>query len=120
MSEPTAPAASAKKSKKPLVLILGGVLVLGGLGGGAFWYTRRAPAGEAAHVKPPERGILAFEPFVANLADPGASRFLRTTVQLIVPLEMPRSVPSSSSKTAAFTLPALPVPSSAAAIAGPL
>jgi flagellar FliL protein len=85
-TEPAAPAVSAKKSKKPLVLILGGVLALGGLGGGAFWYSRRAPAG-AAHVKPPERGILAFEPFVVNLADPSASRFLRTTVQLIVTSE---------------------------------
>jgi flagellar FliL protein len=91
MSEPTAPAAPAapaKKSKKPLVLILGGVLVLGLLGGGAFWYIRRAPAGQAAHVKPPERGILAFEPFVVNLADPSGSRFLRTTVQLIVTSEL--------------------------------
>ena len=94
MSEPTAavapgaPAAPAKKSKKLLVMILGAVVVLGGLGGGAFWYTRRAPAGEAAHVKPPERGILAFEPFVVNLADPNASRFLRTTVQLIVASEL--------------------------------
>ena len=89
MSEPTAAAAPAKKSRKLLVMILGGVVVLGGLGGGAVWYTRRAPAaGEAAHVKPPERGILAFEPFVVNLADPSASRFLRTTVQLIVTSEL--------------------------------
>jgi flagellar FliL protein len=82
MSESTA-AAPAKG--KPLVLILGVVLALCGVGGGAYWYARRtAPAGEAAHVKEPEHGILAFEPFVVNLADPGASRFLRTTVQLVV------------------------------------
>jgi flagellar FliL protein len=84
MSESTAAAVPAKKGK-PLVLILGVVVALAGVGGGAFWYARRsAPAGEAAHVKEPEHGILAFEPFVVNLADPGSSRFLRTTVQLVV------------------------------------
>jgi flagellar FliL protein len=91
MSESTAPPAPAPAapatSKKSLVLILGGVLVLGAVGGGAFWYTRRAPSGEAAHVKEPDRGILAFEPFVVNLADANASRFLRTTVQLVVTSE---------------------------------
>jgi flagellar FliL protein len=82
MSESTA-APPAKG--KPLVLILGVVLGLCGVGGGGYWYARRsAPAGQAAHVKEPEHGILAFEPFVVNLADPGASRFLRTTVQLVV------------------------------------
>ena len=84
MSESTAAAAPAKKGK-PLVLILGVVVALAGVGGGAFWYARRsAPAGEAAHVKEPEHGILAFEPFVVNLADPGSSRFLRTTVQMVI------------------------------------
>jgi flagellar protein FliL len=90
MSEPTAAAAApaapatAKKSKKSLVFILVGLVVVGGAGGGAFWYSRRAPAGEAAPVKAPERGILGFEPFVVNLADPNSARFLRTTVQLVV------------------------------------
>ena len=88
MSEPTptptpaaAPAAD-KKAKKPLVPILAGVLVLAVAGGGGFWYMRRTPA--VVVEKMPERGILAFEPFVVNLADPNASRFLRTTVQLVV------------------------------------
>jgi flagellar protein FliL len=79
MSEPTA--SPDKKAKNPLVLILAGVLVLAGAGGG-FWYLRRTPA--VVVEKAPERGIVAFEPFVVNLADPNASRFLRTTVQLIV------------------------------------
>jgi flagellar protein FliL len=84
MSESTAAAVPAKKGK-PLVLVLGIVVAMGAAGGGAFWYARRsAPAAEAVHVKAPEHGILAFEPFVVNLADPGASRFLRTTVQLVV------------------------------------
>ena len=88
MSEPTAAAAAApataKKSKKSLIFILAGLVVVGGGGGGAFWYSRRAPAAEAAPAKAPERGILGFEPFVVNLADPNAARFLRTTVQLVV------------------------------------
>jgi flagellar FliL protein len=28
--------------------------------------------------------LMAFEPFVVNLADPGAARFLRTNIQLVV------------------------------------
>jgi flagellar FliL protein len=77
-------AVPAKKGNT-LVLILGVLLALGAVGGGAFWYARRSmPAAESLHAKAPEHGILAFEPFVVNLADPGASRFLRTTVQLVV------------------------------------
>jgi flagellar FliL protein len=93
MSEPTpaAPATDAtpKQGKKPLVLILAGVLVLAGGGGGAFWYMRRPVSAEAAHAKAkePEHGVLGFEPFVVNLADPNAQRFLRTTVQLVVESE---------------------------------
>ena len=33
---------------------------------------------------PKERGLVSFEPFVANLADPGGQRFVRATVQLVV------------------------------------
>jgi flagellar FliL protein len=89
MSEPTPPAAPATteapaKSKKSLVLILGGVLLLAGGGGGAYWNMHRAPSAKAAHVEEPEHGILGFEPFVVNLADPNSARFLRTTVQLVV------------------------------------
>ena len=28
--------------------------------------------------------VMAFEPFVVNLADPGVARFLRTSIQLVV------------------------------------
>jgi flagellar FliL protein len=34
---------------------------------------------EGAHAR-----LMSFEPFVVNLADPGAARFLRTNVQLVV------------------------------------
>jgi flagellar FliL protein len=94
MSEPTPPAdaataAAPAKSKKSLILILGGVLAVAGVGGGVFWYMRKPVSAEAAHAKAkePEHGVLGFEPFVVNLADPNAQRFLRTTVQLVVESE---------------------------------
>jgi flagellar FliL protein len=77
--------AAAKGGKSPLVIILAVIIAGGAAGGGAFWYARRtAPAGEARHDRASERGMLKFEPFVVNLADPNASRFLRTTLQLVV------------------------------------
>ena len=69
-------------------MIIGAVVVLLGGGGGAFWMMRK-PA-EAKEVEEPKKethagtGILSFEPFVVNLADPGAQHFLRINVRLIV------------------------------------
>lgn len=40
---------------------------------------KKAHGDEAAHAR-----LMSFEPFVVNLADPGAARFLRTNVQLVV------------------------------------
>ena len=41
---------------------------------------------DAAKKKEPEaNGIITFEPFVVNLADPGGRRFLRINVRLLVP-----------------------------------
>ena len=88
MSDTPAPAPEAPKKtgKSPLVLIIAVVVAVAAAGGGAFWYARRgAPAAaEAPHAKNSERGLLSLEPFVVNLADASGSRFLRTTVQLIV------------------------------------
>lgn len=87
------PAPPAKKGSK-LYIIIGVVIVLlAGGGGGAFWFMRsRAPKDAAAEQKEKEakektaeRGLISFEPFVVNLADPNVSRFLRVTVQLVVP-----------------------------------
>ena len=85
--------AKAKKGKGKLFAILGVVvLVLAGGGGTAFWMMR-APA-EAAEAEPAEAhvdlahaGIIKFEPFIVNLADPGAKRFLRVSIAIIVPSE---------------------------------
>lgn len=67
-----------KKLLIPLVLLT----VLGGAGG---WWMLRGSAG-AEHAEPPleARGLLAFEPFLVNLADAGGARFLKITVQLVL------------------------------------
>jgi flagellar FliL protein len=85
-----APAEEAAKGggkKKPLII---GVAVLALAGGGYYYKTQAAHAegAEAEHeekaVSPKERGLVAFDPFVANLADEGGRRFVRVTVQLVV------------------------------------
>ncbi len=43
-------------------------------------------SGESAHAREPQ-GVVALEPFVVNLADQGAGRFLRLTLKLVAPLE---------------------------------
>lgn len=85
----TAPAAK-KSSKGKFTIIIVGVLVLLGGGGAAAFFAFRKPAapatGDAApkkEVKAPT-GIVSFEPFVVNLADPGSPHFLRISVRLIV------------------------------------
>ena len=83
MSE-TIPNAASKGGKRYLVLILA-VLAVVLAATGAFWYMRRsAPAPESEHTRARDRGIVVFDPFVVNLADAHASRFLRATVHLIV------------------------------------
>ena len=85
------------KSKSKLPLIAGAaVLVLAGAGGGGYWWwSHRAPAdpkaAEAAAAAeksephtPEDAGIVGFEPFVANLADEGGTRFLRASLKLVV------------------------------------
>jgi flagellar FliL protein len=81
-----APAKDAKPSKKKTMpIIIGAVVAVAASGGGAYWYLHRAaPAAAAAKHVVVEHGIVAFEPFVVNLADPSASRFLRITLQLVV------------------------------------
>jgi flagellar FliL protein len=88
MSEPKA--AAPKKSKKGFFMIVLLLLVaFGGGGAGAYFYfIKGAPAEAAAEPEPePEpvaTGIVAMEPFVVNLSDPGATRFLRVNLSLVV------------------------------------
>lgn len=93
MSAP-APAEAAKGGggdKKKKMMIIGGVVVA--LAGGGYYYKAKAAAaaeaeGEHEPAKkeksPKERGLVSFDPFVANLADEGGQRFVRATVQLVV------------------------------------
>ena len=91
---PTEGAGAAAKPKSKLLLIVGvAVLVLGGAGGGGYWWwSHRAPAdGKAAEAPgkiephtPEDAGVVSFEPFVANLADEGGTRFLRASLKLVV------------------------------------
>src|SRR5262249_33616223 len=84
-------APAKKKGGSKLVVIIVAVLLLGGAGGGAWWYLRAAPKTGAAAAAaesegdPSKRGLLAFEPFLVNLADPGGGRFLKATIQVVVP-----------------------------------
>jgi flagellar FliL protein len=88
MSEQTEPVPAApqpKSSKKKLLIIVAAVVVIVA-GGGGFWWTRMAKAqaaGAEAAPKEVTRGLLKFDPFVVNLAD-GGTRFLRTTLQIVV------------------------------------
>jgi flagellar FliL protein len=82
-------AAPAKGGKRKLFLIAGVVLALGG-GGGYYYKTQAAAAhadetpAESHEPSPKDRGLVPFDPFVANLADEGGRRFVRVTVQLVV------------------------------------
>jgi flagellar FliL protein len=85
----TTPAAG-KKSKKGLFMTVIALVLLGGGGAGAyFFYLKPAPKHAVAEAEPepePEHatGIVKMEPFVVNLADTGASRFLRCNLSLVV------------------------------------
>jgi len=92
MSQEATEQAKPGKKKGKLPLILGAVGVLAVAGGGAWWFMRpvaadgKAAAEEAAPAHEEEAaGVLAFDPFVVNLADGEGSRFLKVTVQLVVP-----------------------------------
>ena len=92
---PAADAPAKPKSKLPLIAGAAVLLLAGAGGGGYWWWSHRAPAdpkaAEAAAAAekaephtPEDAGIVGFEPFVANLADEGGTRFLRAALKLVV------------------------------------
>ena len=85
--EPAAAAPAAPpKSKKLLSIIVAALVLLGG-GGGAYWKFFASSATAAAEEPAPPAqatGVISFDPFVVNLADPGTPRFLRVTLALVV------------------------------------
>jgi flagellar FliL protein len=82
--------AAPSKSKAKLFVIAGAVAVLAGAGGGGYWWwSHRAPADARVEApvkeeEPADSGIVSFEPFVANLADEGGTRFVRASMKLVV------------------------------------
>jgi flagellar FliL protein len=84
---PNADAPVAKKKGGMMMKLIIGLVVVLGLGGGAAWWFMRGGEAQAAGKEEPaleERGLLAFEPFLVNLADTGGNRFLKATVQLVL------------------------------------
>lgn len=86
MSE-TAEAAPAKGGSKKMLIV--GAIVLAIAAGGGFWWTQAAGHAEEAEGKPKRKaqasqGLIKLEPFVVNLADGAGTRFLRTTLQLVI------------------------------------
>jgi flagellar FliL protein len=75
----------AKKGGSKLMMIVIAIVVLGAGGGGAWWFMRGPSVkAEEKEPDPAERGLVAFEPFLVNLADPGGGRFLKATIQVVV------------------------------------
>ena len=90
---PAADAPAKPKSKLPLIVGAAVIVLAGAGGGGYWWWSHRAPAdpqaAEAAAKEeekhdPEDAGVVGFEPFVANLADEGGTRFLRANLKLVV------------------------------------
>ncbi len=86
------PAEPPKKKGRSKLLFIGlPLLMLMGGGGAGWWYFMQPAAaaeGAAAEEKEEVRpGLVSFESFVVNLADPGGRKFLRVGVQLLLPDE---------------------------------
>jgi flagellar FliL protein len=80
-----------ERTVKKAIVIGGAVLLLvGGGAGGWWWFAQRAQAAAAGsdHKKQPEppaeTAVVALDPFLVNLADTEASRFLRATIELVI------------------------------------
>jgi flagellar FliL protein len=94
--------AASKRGKGRLFAVVAVLVLLGAGAAGAYWAFGRTAAGKSAHAAagPEEasashagssdrtasrnKGVLALEPFVANLADPEGDRFIKCTVRLVI------------------------------------
>ncbi len=85
--ETAQPAVKKSGSKLPIIIVAV-VLLLGGGGGGAYWWfaihAKAADAEAAKEEHLEEAGMVTLEPFVVNLADPEARRYLRINVRVLV------------------------------------
>ena len=74
-----------RRKKKWLVLVLAGVVLLSGAGVLAWQLGGKpAPKPGTAADEGHAQGLIAPEPFLANLADRGVSRFAKITIRLVV------------------------------------
>ncbi len=99
-SKPAADTPAPKKGKGKLMLVLVASLVLSlGGGGAAYWFMSRSDAPKKAakgggdghgadggHEEDAghDPAVVPLPTFTVNLADPGASRYLRTTLALVI------------------------------------
>lgn len=86
---PVVEAPAPKKKGRGKLLMVAVLLIAAGAGGG-YWWVSRSPV-EAAPREVPlsSRGLIAFEPFMVNLADGAGNRFLKVNLQLV--LETPKA-----------------------------
>ena len=88
MSEKPASAPAPKKGGLVKILLL--LVVLGGGGGAGYFYFLKGQPAQAEEHQAEEPaaegpgGIVPLDPFVVNLADTGATRFLRVNLSLVV------------------------------------
>lgn len=73
----------AKPKKRGKLLVIAAVLLLS-IGGGAYWWLFGSVEAAPREVPLAERGLVAFEPFMVNLADGGGNRFLKVNLQLVL------------------------------------
>ncbi len=88
-----------KKGKGLIVIIIVVVAVLVG-GGGAFFFLSKSGGGKEQkkeEMKKDESVMLALDPFVVNLSDQGATKFLKVSMQL--ELSSPAILESAKGKT---------------------
>jgi flagellar FliL protein len=81
--------APKKSRSKWLIVIIAVVIVLAGGGGGAYWWMHASAQTADAHAEEAseehaEPGMVSLDPFVVNLSDADARRYLRISVRLIV------------------------------------
>ncbi len=83
--QPAAAAPSKKSGAKWLALVAGALLLAGG---GVVAFQRKAatdkPAGVETKPVPLDPGVVEFEPFILNLADPVEDRYFRLDLRLVL------------------------------------
>jgi flagellar FliL protein len=89
MLAPDIPRSSSarRRSGKALLLVAASVLVLAAAGVVAYLGLGREPEAEGAPPPKPvvvDPGVVEFEPFVLNLADPSGDRYFRLALRLVL------------------------------------